>query len=160
MKNLDIVLLRLYYKWAFQHISCHRNLEGFFFGLATEAQFKFSSQDPQLLARSPSLWNTQNHHSLLKTSCYPLFKTKAHILKLRETFVQIKASSYGSCLPIFETLLFFFFTLEHSGSMRPPFSSRNSSDPALEVAEASMFHTSSFPLIVRVFSHIVLAPAF
>lgn len=70
MKNIDIELFRLYYKWTFQHMSCHRNLERLFFGLGTQTQFKFSSQDPQLLATSPSLWNTQNHHSLIKTSCY------------------------------------------------------------------------------------------
>lgn len=107
MKNVDIEVLRLYYKWTFQHIACHRNLEGFSFGLGVQAQFKFSSQDPQLLARWTSLWNTQNHHSLLKTSCHPLFETKTHILKAREIFVRIKASSYDSCLPIFEMLLTF-----------------------------------------------------
>lgn len=104
MKNIDIEVLRLYYKWTFQHVSCHRNFEVFSFGLGIQVQFKFSSQDPQLRSDhlSYETLRTTIQQTFIKTSCHPLIKTKTHILKPREIFVQIKAAS-----PFFETLLTF-----------------------------------------------------
>lgn len=71
----------------------------------------------------------------------PFQGTKMHILKPRETFVLINASSYSSCLlaPSFDLLshCLLFHTLEQAGSVTPLFSSGTSPDTVQVKAEDS-----------------------